>query len=107
MKNLLPQNDPDATCRKNALVANQASYRFNHHFVAPIPILDRVPHKELFNAEYTAGRLKSLSGLLPNMLAAKARHFIDRLDSLEEYEDLFPILTPWAQVRVCSRLSAK
>ena len=92
MKPYLPQHDPNLAVRKNWLEKNREDYKFDHNFLAPIPILDKVPHQELFSAEYTAKRLASMANLVPNMLAAKAKHFLDPLNELEEYEDLLPIL---------------
>ncbi|MCC5638571.1 lipoxygenase [Nostoc sp. CHAB 5844] len=92
MKPYLPQVDPNPITRKDELVKNQVDYKFNHNYLAPIPVIDKVPHQELFSAEYTAKRLASMANLAPNMLAAKARNFLDPLDELEEYEDLLALL---------------
>ncbi len=93
MKPSLPQNDSATNEREDFLAKNREEYVFNYDYLAPLPVIDKVPHKELFSAEYTAKRLASMAGLVPNMLAAKARNFVDRLDELEEYEDLLPILS--------------
>lgn len=92
MKPYLPQHDPSPEARISRLHKNQDDYKFDHNYLAPIPLLDKVPHQELFSAEYTAKRLGSMADLVPNMLAAKTRNFFDPLDELEEYEDLLPIL---------------
>ncbi|MEH2047127.1 lipoxygenase family protein [Nostoc sp.] len=92
MKPYLPQNDPDVNLRKTWLDKNREEYNFNYNYLAPLPVIDQVPHKEIFSAEYTAKRLASMSSLVPNMLAAKARNFLDPLDELEEYEDLLSLL---------------
>ena len=92
MKPYLPQNEPNPAERKNWLQRNQRDYQFDHNFLAPIPILDRVPKREYFSAEYTAKRLASAGQLPANMLAAKTKNFFDPLDTLEEYEDLLTLL---------------
>ncbi|MFS0518663.1 lipoxygenase family protein [Nostoc sp. UIC 10607] len=93
MKPYLPQNDPNSNYRTSSLDKNREEYNFNYDYLAPIPVIDKVPHKEIFSAEYTAKRLASMATLVPNMLAAKARNFLDPLDELEEYEDLLPLLS--------------
>ena len=92
MKPYLPQQDPNPAARRNWLEKNREDYKFDHNYLAPIPILDKVPHREIFSVEYTAKRLASMANLTPNMLAAKARNFLDPLNELAEYEDLLPIL---------------
>ncbi|MCC5663921.1 lipoxygenase [Nostoc sp. CHAB 5784] len=92
MKPYLPQNDPNGNYRASWLDKNREEYNFNYDYLAPLPVIDKVPHKEIFSAEYTAKRLASMATLAPNMLAAKARNFLDPLDELEEYEDLLALL---------------
>ncbi|MEH1857132.1 MAG: lipoxygenase family protein [Nostoc sp.] len=92
MKPYLPQKDPDVNVRINWLDKNREEYKFNYNYLAPLPVIDKVPHKEIFSAEYTAKRLASMASLAPNMLAAKARNFLDPLDELEEYEELLSLL---------------
>ena len=92
MKPYLPQQDPNPAARRNWLEKNREDYKFDHNYLAPIPILDKVPHREIFSVEYTAKRLASMANLTPNMLAAKARNFLDPLNELAEYEDLLRIL---------------
>ena len=92
MKPYLPQKDPDVNFRINWLDKNREEYKFNYNYLAPLPVIDKVPHKEIFSAEYTAKRLASMATLAPNTLAAKARNFLDPLDELEEYEELLSLL---------------
>lgn len=92
MKPYLPQKDSDVNARINWLDKNREEYKFNYDYLAPLPVIDKVPHKEIFSAEYTAKRLASMASLAPNMLAAKARNFLDPLDELEEYEELLSLL---------------
>jgi arachidonate 15-lipoxygenase len=92
MKPYLPQHEPNKSDRSYWLTRNQQEYRFDHKFLAPIPIIDRVPKQEYFSAEYTAKRLASMASLPANMLAAKAKNFLDPLDTLEEYEDLLNLI---------------
>ena len=92
MKPYLPQQETNLTARENWLQKNREDYQFDHNFLAPIPILDRLPKREYFSAEYTAKRLASMANLPANMLAAKAKNFLDPLDTLEEYEDFLSLL---------------
>ncbi|RCJ35150.1 lipoxygenase [Nostoc punctiforme NIES-2108] len=92
VKPYLPQKDPDVNVRINWLDKNREEYKFNYDYLAPLPVIDKVPHKEIFSAEYTAKRLASMATLAPNMLAAKARNFLDPLNELEEYEELLSLL---------------
>ncbi|MBO3457480.1 lipoxygenase [Aetokthonos hydrillicola Thurmond2011] len=92
MKPYLPQQEPNPTARENILKKNREDYQFDHKALAPIPVIDRVPKQECFSAEYTAKRLASMANLPANMLAAKAKNFLDPLDNLEEYEELLNLL---------------
>ncbi|MEH2083884.1 MAG: lipoxygenase family protein [Nostoc sp.] len=92
MKPYLPQNEPNVNTRITWLDKNREEYNFNYNYLAPLAVIDKVPHQENFSAEYTAKRLASMATLAPNMLAAKARNFLDPLDELEEYEELLSLL---------------
>lgn len=92
MKPYLPQHELDPIDRKNWLEKNQTDYKFDFNYLPPIPLLTPVPERERLSAEYMARRLASFANLVPNMLAARARNFLDPLDELEEYEELLPVL---------------
>lgn len=93
MKPYLPQHEPNPSDRQNRLIKNQQEYQFDHNFLPPLPILAHVPKQEYFSIEYTAKRLVSMGNLPANMLVAKAKNFFAPLDTLEEYEDLLPLLS--------------
>ncbi len=92
MKPYLPQNDPQPNTRTNWLNKNREDYQYNHNYLAPVPVIDKVPPQELFSTQYTAGRLGSMANLVPNMLAAQVKNLFDPLDELEEYENLLSVL---------------
>ncbi|MGL5939976.1 MAG: lipoxygenase family protein [Waterburya sp.] len=92
MQPYLPQQEINSNTRESWLKRNRDDYQFDHNFLAPIPILKNLPKQEYFSAEYTAKRLASMANLPANMLAAKAKNFLDPLDTLEEYEDFLSLL---------------
>lgn len=92
IKPYLPQHDPDAIARQHRLIKNRTDYVLDYNYLPPIPLQTPVPQQERFSAEYTARRLASFANLIPNMVMARARNAFDPLDTLEEYEDLLPVL---------------
>ncbi|WP_017327314.1 lipoxygenase family protein [Synechococcus sp. PCC 7336] len=89
----LPQKDPNSNKRNDYLERNREDYQFDRSLLPPLPFMQKVPKREYFSPEYTAKRLASMANLPANMLAAKAKRFLDPLDSLEEYEELIPLLS--------------
>ncbi|WP_408648727.1 lipoxygenase family protein [Tumidithrix elongata] len=92
MKPYLPQNDPEPQQRRNYLSHQQQAYRFDYDFLSPLVFLQEVPAVENFSAKYIAERVLATAEILPNMLAAKGRDFLDPFDELQDYEDLFTVL---------------
>lgn len=92
MKPSLPQNDPNAEERSNYLSRQQEAYKFDDKFLSPLALLKTVPENENFSAKYIAERVLATAELPANMLAVKARSFLDPLDDLQDYEDFFPLL---------------
>lgn len=88
----LPQNDPDLAKRNDDLRDQQQAYQYDHDYLSPLVLLKEVPSVENFSAQYIAERVVATAELIPNMLAAKARSFLDPLDDLQDYEDLFNLL---------------
>jgi arachidonate 15-lipoxygenase len=70
----------------------QQAYQYDHDYLSPLVLLKEVPSVENFSAQYIAERVVTTAELIPNMLAAKARSFLDPLDDLQDYEDLFNLL---------------
>ena len=88
----LPQNDSELAKRNDDLRDQQQAYQYDHDYLSPLVLLKEVPSVENFSAQYIAERVVATAELIPNMLAAKARSFLDPLDDLQDYEDLFNLL---------------
>jgi arachidonate 15-lipoxygenase len=87
-KPYLPQNDPNPAQRTNGLKA----YQYDYEYLPPLALLKEVPVTENFSAQYIAERVVATAELLPNMLGAKVKSFLDPLDTLQDYEDFFTLL---------------
>lgn len=88
----LPQNEPDPEKRNGNLSSQQKAYRYDYEYLKPLVLLKGVPAVENFSAQYIAERVAVTAEIVPNLLAAKAKSFLDRLDELQDYEDLFTLL---------------
>ncbi len=88
----LPQYDPNSDKRNDDLISQQKAYQYDHEYLPPLALLKEVPAVENFSAQYIAERVVATAELVPNMLAAKARSFLDPLDDLQDYEDFFNLL---------------
>ncbi|AFZ14357.1 Arachidonate 15-lipoxygenase [Crinalium epipsammum PCC 9333] len=88
----LPQNEPNPEKRNNDLSDQQQAYEYDYKYLPPLVLLKKIPAFENFSAQYIAERVVATSELVPNMLAAKARSFLDPLDDIKDYEDLFTLL---------------
>ncbi len=88
----LPQYDPNSGKRNDDLISQQKAYQYDHEYLPPLALLKEVPAVENFSAQYIAERVVATAELVPNMLAAKARSFLDPLDDLQDYEDFFNLL---------------
>jgi len=88
----LPQAEPNPTKRNSDLSNQLQSYQYDHDYLSPLVLLKEVPAVENFSAQYIAERVLATAELVPNLLAAKARSFLDHLDDLQDYEDLFTLL---------------
>jgi arachidonate 15-lipoxygenase len=87
-KPYLPQNDPQKKERANGLKA----YQYDYDYLPPLALLKEVPAVENFSTQYIAERVIATAELVPNMLGAKVKSFLDPLDSLQDYEDFFTLL---------------
>ena len=92
MKPSLPQDDPNQQQRSDYLNGQQKAYQFDYDALSPLALLKNVPAVETFSNKYLAERILATSELPGNILASDARAFLDPLDNLEDYEDLFTIL---------------
>ncbi len=88
----LPQDEPNSAKRNDDLISQQKAYQYDHEYLPPLALLKDVPAVENFSAQYIAERVVASAELVPNMLAANARAFLDPLDDLQDYEDFFNLL---------------
>jgi arachidonate 15-lipoxygenase len=88
----LPQDELDPVTRRDNLNLQCQNYQYDHEYLRPLVLMKEVPSQENFSAQYIAERTIATAKLIPNMLAAKARSFVDHLDDLQDYEDLFNLL---------------
>lgn len=88
----LSQDEPNSAKRNSDLSRQLQAYQYDYNYLSPLVFLKEVPAGENFSAQYVAERLLATSGLVPNMLAAKVKSFLDALDNLQDYEDFFPLL---------------
>jgi arachidonate 15-lipoxygenase len=88
----LPQNDPNPAQRNDGLSRQLQAYQYDYEYLPPLVLLAEVPAVENFSARYIAERVIATAELVPNMLGAKVKSFLDPLDSLQDYEDFFTLL---------------
>jgi arachidonate 15-lipoxygenase len=88
----LSQDEPNSAKRNSDLSRQLQAYQYDYNYLSPLVFLQEVPPSENFSAQYIAERLLATSELVPNMLAAKVKSFLDSLDNLQDYEDFFPLL---------------
>jgi arachidonate 15-lipoxygenase len=88
----LPQDDLDSVTRLDKLSRQRQDYQYDPDYLRPLVLMKEVPAQENFSGQYIAERSVATAALIPNMLAAKTRSFFDRLDNLQDYEDLFNVL---------------
>ena len=88
----LPQDEPNPAKRNDNLSSKLQAYQYDYGYLPPLVLLKEVPAVENFSAQYIAERVVATSELFPNMLTAKAKSFLDPLDNLQDYEDLFTLL---------------
>jgi arachidonate 15-lipoxygenase len=88
----LPQNDLNPLQRNDGLNHQLQAYQYDYEYLPPLALLKEVPAVENFSARYIAERVIATAELLPNMLGAKVKSFLDPLDTLQDYEDFFTLL---------------
>jgi arachidonate 15-lipoxygenase len=88
----LPQNDPNPLQRNDGLSRQLKAYQYDYDYLRPLVLLKEVPAVENFSARYIAERVVATAELVPNMLGAKVKSFLDPLDTLQDYEDFFTLL---------------
>lgn len=88
----LPQDEPNPTKRNDNLSIQRQIYEYEYNYLSPLVLLKEVPAVENFSTQYIAERLVATDELVPNLLAAKAKSFLDPLNELQDYEDLFTLL---------------
>jgi arachidonate 15-lipoxygenase len=88
----LPQNDLNPLQRNDGLNRQLQAYQYDYEYLPPLALLKEVPSIENFSARYIAERVIATAELVPNMLGAKVKSFLDPLDTLQDYEDFFTLL---------------
>jgi arachidonate 15-lipoxygenase len=88
----LPQNDLNPLQRNDELNRQLQAYQYDYEYLPPLALLKEVPAVENFSAQYIAERVMATAELLPNMLGAKVKSFLDPLDTLQDHEDFFTLL---------------
>ena len=88
----LPQNELNPTKRNENLNYQRQIYDYDYKYLDPLALLKELPAVENFSGQYIAERLLKTDEIVLNMLSAKAKSFLDPLDDLQDYEDLFTLL---------------
>lgn len=86
----LPQNDPDPVKRQDLLRRQKQVYIYDS--VNGITLVKDLPTHENFSISYQVMRGKGFSALIANGVATRVENIFDPFDTLEDYEELFPIL---------------
>lgn len=94
MNPYLPQNDPNLMGRKKDLAETAARYKWSDTLVPGLAMLEEVPFSQVFSGEYLAERSASAARLVSNLALIKVRRLFDPLDSLQDFEDMYPTLSP-------------
>lgn len=88
----LPNNESDPQKRNDNLSRKQQAYQYDFDYLPPLVLLKEIPEVENFSTQYIAERVVATAELVPNMLAAKVKSFLDPLDDIQDYEDFFTLL---------------
>ncbi|MGI2909197.1 lipoxygenase family protein [Tolypothrix sp. VBCCA 56010] len=88
----LPQDDtPDQQRQRNEQIAIQREdYQYSE--TAGILLIKELPQLEMFSFKYLQQRDRGLVSLIANTLASKIDNVFDPFDSLEDYQEMFPLL---------------
>ena len=94
---ILPQNDPDLQERQEYLSKNREAYQFDTQYLSPLPLLKALPEEEdllkLDFLHFTRRRAEKEGYLFSLQVLANLHTFFDPFDSLQDYEDLFTLLS--------------
>ncbi len=88
----LPQDDsPEQQLQRKQEIARQREdYQYSE--TAGILLIKELPQSEMFSFKYLLERDKSLISLIANTLATNIDNVFDPFDSLEDYQQMFPLL---------------
>ena len=94
MNPCLPQNETneDKSTRFDYLNRQQQAYKYDYNYLEPLVLIDEVPAAENFSVQYIAERVAVTAEIVPNMLSARVKSFLDPLDDIQDYEDFFTLL---------------
>ncbi len=90
----LPQNAAaqQQDQRRRTLARRQVRYRYDHDYLAPLPVVRGLPFSEFFSPSYLLRQGQGLTVMAANLFVAKVWSLFDRFDKLQDFEDLFPLL---------------
>lgn len=69
------------------------NYEFSDQFLYPLKMIKEVPSNENGTTGYITKRLAAIADLAINFAAAKTHSLLDPLDTIEDYDDLFYVLS--------------
>jgi arachidonate 15-lipoxygenase len=95
----LPQHDPAPALRDSLLAARRERYVYDAAVLPPFGLYHELPSAEVFTAGRFTDRLSSSLGVPANFAAVKLASLVDRLDELQDYEDLFRLFDPPAVIQ--------
>jgi arachidonate 15-lipoxygenase len=85
------KDDPNLSQRKADLERQKEIYQFGS--VDGIVLVKDLPPQENFSIKYQLMKGKGVANLVANMLASRVENIFDPFDKLDDYEQLFPLLT--------------
>lgn len=88
----LPQEDtPEEQRQRSEQIARQREdYQYSE--TSGILLIKELPHSETFSFKYLLERDKGLVSLIANTLANRVDNTFDPFDTLEDYQEMFPLL---------------
>ena len=89
----LPQYDEEPEKRQSWMDKNKAEYIYDYTIIPGVPMLENVPKREEFSAEYLIRRgLTFVSELFKNEQLLKIKKILDPFDDIKRMEELFMAL---------------
>ena len=92
MQPYLPQYDSDKQKRLYFLNIKRREYEFDFDYLAPLPMLKKLPKGEEFSQKYQKDRKSARFLIQVNGLLHKVKSYWDPVNRLEDYDDFFILL---------------